>query len=176
MGRDTAGVDAIEASWQRLAPPSRERGRVELIVVRLGGGEHRVPERVEVGLESGVAGDRWRIAGDPGRACQVTLMMSAVARLLCGERPLHLPGDNFLVDFDLGEESVAPGGRLRLGTVVLEISEEPHAGCKTFRERLGSDALRWVNHRDNRHLRLRGVNCRVIEPGAVAVGDLVEPA
>ena len=45
----------------------------------------------------------------------------------------------------------------------------PHTGCKKFKERFGLDALKWVN--DNRDRRLRGMNCRVVEAGAVAVGD-----
>jgi MOSC domain-containing protein YiiM len=47
-------------------------------------------------------------------------------------------------------------------------------GCSKFRERFGPDALRWVNIRSNRALRLRGLNCRVVEGGEVAVGDAVE--
>jgi MOSC domain-containing protein YiiM len=63
------------------------------------------------------------------------------------------------------------GTRLRLGEALLEVSPAPHTGCKTFRERFGLDALKWVN--DNRDRRLRGMNCRVLEAGAVAVGDSV---
>jgi MOSC domain-containing protein YiiM len=83
-------------------------------------------------------------------------------------------GDNFLVDLDLSEAALPVGARLRVGGAVLEVSAEPHTGCKKFRERFGGEALRWVNHRDNRALRLRGVNCRVVADGEVAVGDAVE--
>ena len=38
----------------------------------------------------------------------------------------------------------------------------------------GLDALTWVN--DHRDRRLRGMNCRVLEAGSVAVGDPVEVA
>lgn len=164
-------VEAIEQAFAALEPSPRERGRVELVVVRRGGGEHVTPERVDVTVDDGVVGDRWTADKDPGRAAQVTLMMSRVARLLCGDRPLDLPGDNFLVDLDIGEEALPAGARVRIGTAVLEVTGEPHLGCATFRERLGSAALRWVNHNDVVSRRARGVNCRVIEGGQVAVGD-----
>lgn len=167
-------VAAIESAWRALQPPSRDRGRVDLIVLRLGGGEHATPERVAVTVDGGLEGDRWSIDGDPGRDAQVTLMMTPVARLLAGEKPLHLPGDNFLVDIDLGVEAMPAGTRIAVGAAVLEISEEPHTGCAKFRERLGSAALRWVNHADVRARRLRGVNCRVLEGGEVGVGDVVQ--
>jgi MOSC domain-containing protein YiiM len=63
------------------------------------------------------------------------------------------------------------GTRLRLGEALLEVSPAPHTGCKKFRERFGLDALTWVN--DHRDRRLRGMNCRVLEAGTVAVGDPV---
>ena len=85
--------------------------------------------------------------------------------------PLDAPGDNFLVDLDLSDEALPVGTRLRLGEALLEVSPAPHTGCKTFRERFGLEALTWVN--DNRDRRLRGMNCRVLEAGAVAVGDPV---
>ena len=167
-------VAAIESAWQKLEPPPRGRGRVDLVVVRVGGGEHRTPERVAISVDGGVEGDRWDVAKDPDRHCQVTLMMTRVARLLVGDKPLHLPGDNFLVDLEIGEEALPAGARIALGAAVLEVSGEPHLGCGTFRERFGAAALRWVNHTDVRSRRARGVNCRVIEGGEVAVGDVVE--
>jgi MOSC domain-containing protein YiiM len=102
----------------------------------------------------------------------VTLMNVRVTELICADgQPLDLPGDNFLVDLDLSEEALPAGTRLRIGSALLEVSAEPHTGCKKFSARFGLDALLWVNeHRDRR---LRGMNCRVVEPGAVAVGDAV---
>jgi MOSC domain-containing protein YiiM len=82
---------------------------------------------------------------------------------------LEASGDNLLVDLDLSETALPVGTRLRIGTAVLEVSAEPHTGCKKFRERFGLDALKWVN--DHRDRRLRGMNCRVLEAGTVAVGD-----
>jgi MOSC domain-containing protein YiiM len=121
-----------------------------------------------VTVEGGLVGDRWA-RGRRDLDAQITLMNVRVAELIGG--PLDLPGDNFQVDLDLSEEALPVGTRLRLGEALLEVSPAPHTGCKKFRERFGLDALTWVN--DHRDRRLRGMNCRVLEAGTVAVGDPV---
>ena len=167
--------DELERLWAESPDPPRDRGDVRLICVRSAEGVHDTPQRVQVSVEAGVEGDRWSSAHDPDRAAQITLMNVRAAELCAADHaPLHLPGDNFLVDLDLSEDALPPGTRLRLSGAVLEVSDEPHTGCSKFRERFGPDALRWVNLRSNRALRLRGVNCRVVESGLVAVGDAVE--
>ena len=60
-----------------------------------------------------------------------------------------------------------------MGTALLEVTAEPHLGCKKFNQRFGAGALRWVNHQDHRPSRLRGVNLRVLEGGTVRVGDAI---
>jgi MOSC domain-containing protein YiiM len=162
-------IEELEAAWAAAARSTPGAGRVELICVRLGDGAHETPDRAEVTVEDGLVGDRWG-TGDRDPDAQITLMNVRVAELIGG--PLHLAGDNFQVDFDISEEALPVGTRFRLGEAVLEVSPAPHTGCKKFRERFGLDALRWVN--EHRGRRLRGVNCRVVETGAVAVGDPVD--
>lgn len=164
--------DQLESDWRALAAkPSAGRGSVELLVLRTGDGNHETPQRIDLSLEDGIVGDRWNREADPERDAQVTLMMSAVARLVTDGQALHLPGDNMLVDLDLSEAALPVGSRLRVGGAILEITAEPHTGCKKFSARMGPGALRWVNLHDNRIRRLRGVNCRIIEGGAVEIGD-----
>ncbi|MGE5273679.1 MAG: MOSC domain-containing protein [Verrucomicrobiota bacterium] len=158
----------FESRWTTLEPAPRGAGTVRGICVRVEEGVHETPERVELTVEDGVAGDRWG-SGDRDRDAQVTLMNVRVAELIGG--PLDLAGDNFQVDLDLSEDALPVGTRLSIGSALLEVSPAPHTGCKKFRERFGLDALTWVN--DNRGRRLRGMNCRVLEAGAVAVGDPV---
>ncbi len=132
---------------------------------------HETPERAEVTPEDGLVGDRWA-SGKRDLDAQITLMNVRVAELVAQNgTPAHMAGDNFLVDLDLAEDALPVGTRLRLGEALLEVSPAPHTGCKKFRERFGLDALAWVN--DHRDRRLRGMNCRVVEAGAVAVGDSV---
>ena len=155
--------------WEAADPAPRGGGTVRLICVRRDEGVHETPERAEVTVEDGLVGDRWG-AGRRDLDAQITLMNVRVTELIGG--PLDLPGDNFQVDLDLSEEALPVGTRLELGGAVLEVSPAPHTGCKKFKERFGLDALKWVN--DNRDRRLRGMNCRVLEAGTVAVGDPVE--
>ena len=56
---------------------------------------------------------------------------------------------------------------------VFEVTDEPHRGCKKFAARFGRDALQFVNSATGRELNLRGVNAKVVVPGTVRVGDVV---
>ena len=64
--------------------------------------------------------------------------------------------------------------KLAIGAAVIEVTAEPHLGCAKFRERFGEPALKFVNSRLGRDLNLRGINAKVIEPGAVRQGDVVK--
>jgi MOSC domain-containing protein YiiM len=164
----------LEGLWQQGPPPPRGTGTVRLIVLRKGNEVHAVPERADLTTESGLHGDRWSTSGTPRADCQITLMNARVAELItAGEQPLHRPGDNFLVDFDLSSSALPTGTRLRIGTAILEVTPTPHTGCQKFSARFGQEALRWVNWTEHRDRRLRGINCRVVAAGAVSVGDAI---
>ena len=160
----------------RLAAPigPRGQGAVRGICLRLGAGKHESVERAAITPEAGVVGDRWKRSDDPDGLCQVTFMNASVGAWIAhGETLARDAGDNLLVELDLSESALPVGARVRAGTALLEVTAEPHLGCKKFRERFGAGALRWVNHQELRAERLRGVNLRVIEAGEVAVGDTV---
>ena len=128
-------------------------------------------------LDDGVVGDRWRNAGRSGGRpanvnAQVTLMSARAAALVAGDRERWpLAGDQLYVDLDLSGENLPPGTRLGIGSAVLEVTDEPHTGCKKFTERFGLDAMVFVNSPEGRALNLRGINTRVVEAGTVRVGD-----
>jgi hypothetical protein len=164
--------DELEALWRETPRPPRDRGVVRVIVVRTGPGEHATPSRVALSPQGGVDGDRWSSGVAPQVDAQVTLMEAGVVRVLAGGDAgrLHLPGDNFQVELDLGATALPVGSRLRLGTALLEVTAKPHTGCRKFSDRFGADALRWVNEPELRDRRLRGVHGRVVEAGEVAIG------
>jgi MOSC domain-containing protein YiiM len=164
-------IDELERLYQALAAAPTRLGKLHLICLRKPDGVHETPGRAHLHAEHGLVGDRW--IDKPGRDVeeQITLMNVHVAELIRSQQPLHAAGDNFLVDLALDTTSLPAGTRLRLGGALLEISAKPHTGCKKFSARFGLAALTWVSaHKDRR---LRGVNCRVLSGGEVAVGDPV---
>ena len=86
----------------------------------------------------------------------------------------QLAGDQLYLDLDLSEENLPPGTLLSLGAAVIRVSEQPHTGCRKFVSRFGVDAMKFVNSKLGRRLRLRGLNARVVQPGTVRVGNIVK--
>ena len=60
-----------------------------------------------------------------------------------------------------------------MGTAIIEVTDQPHAGCKKFVERFGLDAMKFVNSPTGKELHLRGINARVVQPGNIRAGDAV---
>jgi hypothetical protein len=167
--------EELVALWEAAPRPPAGIGTVRGICVRLGGGRHAQREQAEVTLEHGLVGDRWRLADDPERLSQVTILNALVAANIAHSgTPGSEAGDNFIVDLDLSTAALPIGARVRLGLALLEVTPEPHLGCKNFNQRFGAGALRWVNHQAHRAQRFRGVNLRVLESGPVRLGDRVE--
>jgi MOSC domain-containing protein YiiM len=151
-------------------------GRVELVIRRPAEGEREVLDEATLDLERGVVGDRWSVGRSHGRPpnfkAQVTLMSARAAGLVAGSKERWpLAGDQLYVELDISEANLPAGTRLAIGTAVVEVSDEPHTGCKKFVTRFGTDAMRFVNSPEGRALRLRGMNTRIVEPGVVRPGD-----
>jgi len=142
-----------------------------MIVRRPASNERDVIESGELRAGEGLVGDRWTPSS---KSEALTLINSRLIGLLAPTRECWpLAGDQLYVDFDLGAEHVPPGTRLRVGGALIEVSAEPHTGCRKFRDRFGLDALRFVSSPIGRELNLRGINARVLTSGAVRVGDAI---
>ena len=160
----------------------KDRGVLKAIVVRPETDARASLRECELSPEGGVHGDNWAKGcwmslpdGRPHPDVQVTLMNARTIALIAKDAARWpLAGDNLYVDLDLSEGNLPPGTRLAIGSALLEITAVPHKGCKKFAARFGVDATRFVNSRDGLRLHLRGIYARIVEPGAVAVGDLVE--
>jgi MOSC domain-containing protein YiiM len=165
--------DELERRWQ--AGAAIDDGTIHVIVVRKGSDVHETPARIALSPEHGLDGDRWSASTPPDPDAALSLIERRVAALLTDHDParLHVPGDNLVVDLDLSFAALPLGARLRIGTALVEISAKPHAGCDKFRARLGDEALRWVNARERRDRRLRGVYAKILEAGLAAVGDRI---
>ena len=106
---------------------------------------------------------------------QLTIMNSRVIALLAqDEARWPLAGDQLYIDMDLSDDNIPPGTRLALGSAVIEVSAQPHTGCKKFSSRFGVDAIKFVNSPEGKQLHLRGINTRVIQAGTIRVGDVLK--
>jgi MOSC domain-containing protein YiiM len=163
----------LVAGLAEIKRSPREAGSLAMIVRRPRSGEREVLEAGVLDLTHGLVGDRWAL-GKRRRANQLTLINSRLAALVAQSRD-HWPlaGDQLYVDFDLSLDHLPPGSRLRIGEAEIEVSPEPHTGCRLFRERYGDDALRFVNSPEGRAWQLRGINAWVVKSGRVQVGDEV---
>ncbi len=104
---------------------------------------------------------------------QLTVMSFRVIDLVAQHRDRwHLAGDQLFIDLDLSVDNLPPGTRLAIGSGVIEVTEQPHTGCKKFVRRFGLEALRFVSSPQGKRLRLRGLNARVVRPGSIRVGDV----
>jgi MOSC domain len=163
----------LEAALPLLRSAPRERGVLEMIVRRPAPGEREVLAEGQLMAGEGLVGDRWALA-KPRRGEPLTLMGSRVAALLAQTRDRWpLAGDQLFVDFDLSAEHVPPGTRLAIGAAVVEVSAEPHTGCRKFRERYGLDAARFVGSAVGKALNLRGIHARVLSSGTIRGGDAI---
>jgi hypothetical protein len=171
----------LEAGLRDILLAPKEAGVVELIVRRPRVEEREVLEEGELSLTEGLVGDNWKDRsssrtrdGSPHPDMQLNVMSSRVLALVAGGRERwRLAGDQLIVDMDLCEENLPAGTRLALGSAVIEVTEQPHTGCKKFVARFGPDAMKFVNTQEGRRLRLRGLNAKVVRPGVVRIGDAV---
>lgn len=105
---------------------------------------------------------------------QINIMNSrAIALIACERDRWALAGDQLYIDLDLSGSNLPPGTRLELGSAILEITAPPHTGCSKFAARFGVEAVKFVNSVRGRQMNLRGLNARVVKPGAVRKGDIV---
>ena len=178
---DHRSAEELEAGLDEVRESPRDEGVVRLIVRRPEVDAREVLEEGELSVAEGLVGDTWRSRpssrtpdGSAHPEMQLNIMNARAAALLAGgaER-WPLAGDQLYVDLDLSGENLPAGTRLGLGTAVVEVTAEPHTGCKKFMARFGPDALRLVSSPEGRRLNLRGVNAKVVRPGVVRVGDAV---
>lgn len=171
----------LEEGLSFILQSPRLEGTVGLIVRRPDVGEREEVPVGELDLKLGLVGDNWFARGYNKTAdgaahpeMQINLMNSRVISLIAQTRSRwKLAGDQFYVDLDLSEENLPPGTRLQIGSALIEITAEPHLGCKKFMERFGRDAVLFVNSERGKQLNLRGVNAKVIQAGKVATGDVI---
>ena len=171
-----AATSEVEAKLDWLRESPKDGGKGTCIVIRPRTNERVLLTTCEVSAEQGVHGDNWEGRGKaPDPMTQITIMNTRMIELLGqGQDQRKLSGDQFFADMDLSETNLPVGQRLRIGTAILEVTPKPHTGCGKFSKRFGTDALRFVNSREGRPLRLRGVYVQVVSAGSIEVGSTIE--
>lgn len=159
----------LEAGLDIICESPKDGGAVEMIVRRPRVGERELLDQADVDSARGLVGDRWGSKiGNPEN--QINVMNARVIALVAGERDRwSLAGDQLFLDLDLSEANLPVGSQIAIGSAILAVTAPPHTGCSKFAARFGMEARAFVNARQ--HLRLRGINARVVQGGTIRVGD-----
>jgi hypothetical protein len=172
----------LESGLDEIRRSPKDAGILEMIVCRPRADEREVMTEAELHLAEGLVGDNWRWRGSSRTAdgsahpeMQLNIMNSRVIALVAqGQERWPLAGDQLYLDLDLSQENLPAGTRLSLGTSVIEVTAQPHTGCKKFVARFGLEAMQFVNSDVGKQLRLRGINAKVIKGGVIRVGQAVQ--
>lgn len=172
----------LEAGLEEIRRAPKDHGVLDLIVRRPRVDEREVLLEGQLDLREGLVGDSWQSrsssrmpSGQPHPEMQINVMNARAAALVAQHKERWaLAGDQLYIDLDLSSENLPAGSRLAIGGAVLEVSPLPHTGCKKFVARFGLDAMKFVNSEIGRQLNLRGINAKVVQPGTIRVGDVVQ--
>jgi hypothetical protein len=172
----------LEAGLAEIRRSPKDEGALEMIVRRPRVDEREVLAEGELDLIQGLVGDNWKTRGSSLTAdgsshpdTQLNVMNArAIALMAQNKARWPLAGDQLFIDLDLSAENLPPGTRLAVGSSVIEVTAQPHTGCKKFVARFGLEAMKFVNSPVGKQLRLRGINAKVVQPGLVRVGDIVK--
>lgn len=173
-------MEELDAGLDHIRESPADGGPLRMIVRRPEVDAREVIAVGELDGAVGLVGDSWKDRGStltpdggPNIAAQITIINSRLLALLAQtEERWPLAGDQLVIDIDMSEDNLPPGARLSIGSAVIEISKEPHTGCRKFAERFGHDALRFISTPLGRQMRMRGINTRVVRSGTIRVGDV----
>jgi hypothetical protein len=171
----------LEAGLAQIRESPKDNGTLQLIVRRPAVDQREVLTEGYLDLAVGLVGDTWNIRGSKRTTdgtshpdMQLNIMNArSIALVAADEDRWQLAGDQLYVDLDLSVENLPPGTRLAIGSAVVEVTAQPHRGCVKFKARFGLDAHRFVNSPTGVQLNLRGINAKVVRPGAIRPGDNV---
>lgn len=175
-------MEELEAGLDEIRQSPKDEGVLELIVRRPLLDEREVLEEGELHPADGLVGDSWRTRGSSRTPdgsshpdMQLNIMNARAIALVAQHKDRWpLAGDQLFIDMDLSAENLPAGTRLALGSAIIEVTEQPHTGCKKFVARFGLDAMKFVNSSVGKQLHLRGINAKVVQPGMIRVGNKIK--
>ncbi|MEM7246015.1 MAG: MOSC domain-containing protein [Acidobacteriota bacterium] len=136
---------------------------VSLHVAASEGADIESPERVEIRADHGIVGDRKAKSGVKGQVTVFSLEKLAEASQELG-RPIEAGRTRRNIAVE-GVELPDLGGRLRLGPVLVEVTQDA-APCNLMNELFGHGAKDALEDR-------AGVRAKVLEGGELGIGDAV---
>src|ERR1041385_1465647 len=127
----------LKARLDQIHQAPHDNGLLKLIVRRPQVDEREIVEVAQINTEVGLVGDTWtqrasRHTPDnsPSLNSQITLTNSRAIELFAQtEERWSLAGDQLYVDMDISENNLPTGSQIGIGSVILEVSEQPHTGC-----------------------------------------------
>lgn len=174
-------MQELEAGLDHIRQSPKDNGILKMIVRRPDTLQREVLEEGMIDLNEGLLGDNWSRRPSsrtpdksPHPDMQLNIMNArAIALLAQTEDRWKLAGDQLLVDMELSDENLPAGTQLSIGSAIIEVTTQPHNGCKKFAQRFGVDAVKFVNSPIGKELHLRGINAKVIQGGKIRKGDVV---
>jgi len=172
----------LEAGLEEIRNSPTDEGILHLIVRRPQEETREVLQEGQLDLAEGLVGDTWNVRGSSRTTdgsshpdMQLNVMNSRVASLVAREPDRRqLAGDQLYIDLDLSAENLPAGSRLAIGSAVIEVTDQPHTGCKKFVARFGAEALKFIESPEGKQLHMRGINAKVVQPGTIRVGDVAK--
>ena len=169
----------LEAGLDEIRRSPKDEGILQMIVCRPRINEREVLVEGKLDPLEGLVGDSWMTRSSSRTAdgsahpeMQLNVINSRAIALVARSRDRWpLAGDQLYLDLDLSKDNLPAGTRLALGAAVIEVTAQPHTGCKKFVERFGVEAMKFVNSEIGRQLCLRGINAKVVEPGVIRIGQ-----
>jgi hypothetical protein len=174
-------MDDLLAGLDEIRQSPKDSGTLELIVRRPAEDQREILHEAELDLTTGLIGDTWQFRSSSRTLdnsahpdMQLNIMNARAIQLVaqCKDR-WNLAGDQLYVDLDLSDENLPPDTQLSVGSAIIQVTNQPHTGCKKFVARFGLDAMTFVNSEIGKKLRLRGINAKVLQAGKIQVGDQV---
>lgn len=168
-------ADSLTQRLGKLDLAPKSNGWVRRLLIRPAPDRRQRMRRVVLSAELGVKGDRWASLEPHYLPAQVTATRADVIDTFAAASGAawYESGDNLFIDLDLSIANLPVGSRLAIGTAVLEVTADPHRGCRKFRNRFGADASRAIVSPQGLAERWRGVHLMVVADGVAECGSAV---
>jgi len=174
--------EELEAGLEEIRRSPKDEGVLHLIVRRPQEETRELLQEGQLDLVEGLVGDTWNVRyssrtvdGSAHPDMQLNVMNSRVAALVARDpERRQLAGDQLFIDLDLSDDNLPPGSRLAIGSAIIEVTNQPHTGCKKFVARFGMEALKFIESPEGKQLHMRGINAKVVQPGTIHVDDVAK--